>query len=248
MKLLIISDQKKSTFLEATPQSQEDILKPITFATVKLATQFPIRHQAYHLRGFFGRTFPEFSLLHNHKADGSRIQKYPLVQYKILGNKAYIIGINEGAKLLPILPENIHIITLGSTRYPITHREIVSNTQFIGVTRYPIYYQFITPWLALNPKNYRKYDSTYDWKEKKRLLNSILVGNCLSLAKGLGIFVPFKLFSHTHLDLVPVNFKNTQLKGFSGRFKINFQLPDLIGIGKGVSRGFGTILPIPTQN
>lgn len=29
--------------------------------------------------------------------------------------------------------------------------------------------------------------------------------------------------------------------GFKGTFVVNFELPDLIGLGKSVSRGFGTV-------
>jgi hypothetical protein len=31
------------------------------------------------------------------------------------------------------------------------------------------------------------------------------------------------------------------MKGFKGTFAVNFELPDYIGLGKSVSRGFGTI-------
>ena len=219
----------------------------ITLSTVQITTSFPIHHQAFHLRGFFGNRFPELSLLHNHYANGSHIQIYPLVQYKILGTKAYLVGINEGAELLPLLIENLHVITLGSTKYPIISRETTTRTMAVGVTRRMMYYQFISPWLALNPTNYRKYRTLNGWKERKDLVNRILIGNCLSLAKNLGIRIPFRLFAHTHLDAVDVTFKENDLMGFVGRFKVNFQLPDLLGIGKGVSRGFGTVLSMPHQ-
>lgn len=32
--------------------------------------------------------------------------------------------------------------------------------------------------------------------------------------------------------------------GFKGTFAVNFDLPDLIGLGKSVSRGFGTVRKI----
>lgn len=31
------------------------------------------------------------------------------------------------------------------------------------------------------------------------------------------------------------------MTGFKGTFAVNFELPDLIGLGKSVSRGFGTV-------
>ena len=32
--------------------------------------------------------------------------------------------------------------------------------------------------------------------------------------------------------------------GFSGEFKVNFNIPDFFGFGKGVSQGFGTIVKV----
>ena len=48
------------------------------------------------------------------------------------------------------------------------------------------HYKFITPWLGLNQVNYQKYSNLTEWKDKKELLNKILVGNLLSMSKGLG--------------------------------------------------------------
>lgn len=39
----------------------------------------------------------------------------------------------------------------------------------------------------------------------------------------------------------PVDCKGNKFIGFMGNFKVNFELPDYIGLGKGVSRGFGTV-------
>ena len=39
-----------------------------------------------------------------------------------------------------------------------------------------------------------------------------------------------------------VNLKRKSMIGFTGIFKTNFMIPDDLGIGKSVSRGFGTLL------
>jgi hypothetical protein len=44
------------------------------------------------------------------------------------------------------------------------------------------------------------------------------------------------------LKEIKVNFKNERMTAFYGSFKINFSFPDYFGIGKSVSRGFGTLL------
>ncbi len=36
-------------------------------------------------------------------------------------------------------------------------------------------------------------------------------------------------------------YKGTEILGFTGRFKVNFKIPDFFGLGKGVSQGGGTV-------
>jgi hypothetical protein len=40
-------------------------------------------------------------------------------------------------------------------------------------------------------------------------------------------------------------FKDKKMIAFTGRFSSNSFLPDYTGIGKAVSRGFGTVMQIP---
>ncbi|MEK6590942.1 MAG: CRISPR-associated endonuclease Cas6 [Nitrospinota bacterium] len=44
-----------------------------------------------------------------------------------------------------------------------------------------------------------------------------------------------------NLKEVPTSLKGTPMLGFIGTFSVNFEIPDYWGIGKSVSRGFGTI-------
>ena len=226
---------------------QQDALRQVTYTTICIQTEKPIKHESYHLRGFFSQKYPEYDLLHNHEPSGKKIFRYPLVQYKILGEKAYLVGINRGARLVPLLTEELHQLELGDTKYTINQIKIVKKRELLGLTNKPQYYQFITPWLGLNTKNYELFAQMNSWRERKGLLNRIIIGNCLSLAKGLGIVVPKRLYAHSHLDRVEVLYKNIPMKGFVGQFKINFQLSELIGIGKGVSRGHGTVMRMPSK-
>jgi hypothetical protein len=52
------------------------------------------------LRGFLGRKFEDEVLLHNQGPNDERINQYPRVQFKVLDRFAYLIGIDEGSKLL----------------------------------------------------------------------------------------------------------------------------------------------------
>jgi len=72
-------------------------------------------------------------------------------------------------------------------------------------------------------------------------LNAILIGNLLSMAKGLGVVIEHRLNLHSHLEKVETQYKGVEMTGFTGSFRVNLQMPDYIGIGKGVSQGFGVI-------
>lgn len=224
-----------------------DTPNPIKITIVKLMTSSPIDHPSRHLRGFFANQFPEFSLLHNHNPDGSRIQGYPLIQYKILNEIAYIVGIEDGATLLPHIVYNFEKIILGYESYTIIHREVITTSVKVEGTNNPCRYQFLTPWLSLNTINLRKYQKLNNLKDQEKMLSKILLGNCLSLAKSLNIFIHQKLTTKIILSPVDVNFKENHFIGFTGVFEVNFHIPDLLGLGKSVSQGYGTVQSRPYE-
>jgi hypothetical protein len=101
-------------------------------------------------------------------------------------------------------------------------------------------YKFQNPWIALNSDNFKKFISSS--LPKKGFLENILIGNILSILKGLGIFIDFKL-SIIIQDVLPspIILNNNSFIAFKGTFSANILLPDYIGLGKSVSKGFGTI-------
>jgi len=80
-----------------------------------------------------------------------------------------------------------------------------------------------------------------DWKEKKNFLNNIMIGNILSMCKGLDFVVDKKQYAHSYLDDETVKYKGVDIIGFRGEFRVNFKIPDFFGLGKGVSQGFGAV-------
>jgi len=44
---------------------------------------------------------------------------------------------------------------------------------------------YTSPWLALNERNYEQYQKLENWAKKKELLEKILIGNIISMSKGL---------------------------------------------------------------
>ncbi len=209
----------------------------ISFPDYKLTPR-----EAHYLRGYIGNLFKEKSqLLHNHLEANKFNYKYPLVQYKVIDNIAYIIGINEGAKLLQELFHKVNKLELQDRILPVYTKNILSKEENFGEVENQIKYEFITPWIALNSNNYKKYKITSEKMEKIQMLQSILVGNILSLCKGLEYTVTKRIIVDLDIWKVDINYKNVEMIGFYGNFTCNIQLPDFLGLGKSVSRGFGTI-------
>lgn len=197
---------------------------------------------AVKLRGYFGNLFIERSpLLHNHFEDGTLRYKYPLVQYKVIDGEPFIVAIDEGATLLRKLFFEIREIVIEGETFPITEKFIGSDSKYIGVDDELHTYFFTTNWMALNEENFTKYKDMSHNLERNDFLKKILIGNLLSLFKSLGHHEEQKIMAIVDVRGDHSNFKENRMLVFKGEFTTNVLLPSLIGIGKAVSRGFGTI-------
>lgn len=204
-----------------------------------LRTDREIKEDAGKLRGCIASLFKEQSILHQHADDGY-IYTYPRVQYKVINGTAVIIGIEDATKAVKEL-SCIEKLKLGRSSYSVKELHIKERSEEFGVARESIRYAFLSPWLALNPKNYALYKGIREWRERKRFINNILVGNILSMSKGLDYIVRQKVHCHSLLNEENVTYKGVNVIAFNGEFKVNFKIPDYLGIGKGVSQGFGTV-------
>lgn len=195
------------------------------------------------VRGFIGNSYKEFPILHNHYSNDKFLYSYPFVQYKIIDGEIVIVGIDEGADLIKKIAPDLSVLKLDK-EYKITEKLIHEKEFDIKPSSEEKHYKFITPWLGLNQTNYNKYMQSNSWKDKKEILNKILVGNLLSMSKGLGIIVNKKLYAKTHFDEKIVEYKGVKMNAFTGEFKIHYNIPDYFGLGKGVSQGFGCVKQI----
>lgn len=211
----------------------------IRFPEIQLRTR-----DAHKLRGYFGNLFREKSeLLHNHMGNGEFRYEYPKVQYKVINGTPTLVGISDGAGLLTKLFLKIRELNIDGEIYPVHQKNIEARQMEPGATVAPLTYRFETLWMGLNQKNHSVY-SEANKLEKEKLLEKILVGNCLSFFKSLNIFVDTKLEARGSFTEKNTRFKNNNMIAFEGMFEINADIPDYIGLGKQVSRGFGTIRKI----
>jgi hypothetical protein len=205
-----------------------------------LQSDSPMHADASKLRGFFAASFNEYALLHQHIAD-KLIYKYPLIQYKMLGQTPLVLGIEDGAEVLKEIYDKFDEIKIGDSKYAIVERGITLKSEDFGCAQEILSYRFIIPWIALSQNNHQRF-LDFNRDERKELLRSILVGNILSASKGLGYVATERI----KLDIGRVyeemcTLKGTPVLGFRGEFMANFIIPDYLGLGKSVSRGFGTI-------
>ena len=196
--------------------------------------------QGQKLRGFFASGQGEGSLLHNHGADGGGVYRYPLVQYKIVGGTPVVTAIEDGIPVLQPLVITRQELVLGNRTYPCGQLELALEDCVVGDTEEQHRYRFVTPWFGLNQENYRRYLQA-GAAERKVLLERVLAGNLLSLSKGLGVTVERRLAVDAALEECSVKFKNETVMGFLGEFSVNYAIPNLLGLGKSVSRGFGAV-------
>jgi len=201
------------------------------------------------LRGAIAGLYPYEIFLHQHYEDGTVRYNYPLVQYKFIQEECLIVGIDAGAKVINKLNLIGEVIMLSHRECRILKKDASFQELPYGLAETMSSYSFLTPWLALNEKNYDKYQRLGSWGKKEDLLESILIGNIISMSKSLGYTVPEPIKANIgKMKEVPTSLKGTPMLGFLGTFSVNFEIPGYWGIGKSVSRGFGTVIRQRTED
>jgi len=152
-----------------------------------------------------------------------------------------VVGLAEGAELVIERFLRIKYLDIDGFRFFTDQKNMKSQEHLIGVRGALHEYEFVNPWMALNQKNHALY-LDYSPAERKKQLENILISNLISFFKAVGYQETQQMMASLSLkEGRSTSFKNQQLLTFAGRFVVNVQLPDYIGLGKSVSRGFGTI-------
>jgi len=216
---------------------------------VKKATLFfnniKLKHSQIHkFRGFVGNLFKEHNLIHNHdQITGKSIYRYPLIQFKIIDNNPSIVAITDSAiNVFSEIFMKLNEIDIEGVRIPVYEKDLKVEEALFGDSEKKLKYEFASPWVALNQENYKKYQSTENHQKREEILQRSLAGNILSMSKYLDYTVKNRLEIDLKLKPATINLKGKSMIGFMGMFDVNFLIPDYMGIGKSVSRGFGTTL------
>tara|TARA_A100001011_G_scaffold139928_1_gene147879 strand:+ start:6747 stop:7838 length:1092 start_codon:yes stop_codon:yes gene_type:complete len=213
----------------------------IKSVVARVITNKPVRKTPYQVKGVFMRQYSDEPIVP--MLDGSYRDRflYPRVQVKILNEQIYIIGVNEGVESVLSICDKFETLDFGNITFEIKECDIEdANQQFIP-SKHLVRYRFITPWVALNHMTGGKYKFLTN-QEKPSYLNKLLGQNIVFLANEVGISLEDNIFTKVKVSsLFPKPVDENKWGAFMGEFKTNFILPNYIGIGNGVTRGFGTI-------
>lgn len=205
-----------------------------------LETPKPITGTPDKLRGSIASQNIDKSIYHQHTDEGLRY-RYPLIHYHILDGKAIVTGWLEGVYETKKLFQQLNYLQVGYMNHLITCKKLAITEQEFGLTDRVHRYRFVSPWLALNSRNYQKYIG-FNGNSRLKFLEKILTGNILSASKSLNYTVDDIIrTSLIYARQIPHKLKGTPILAFQGVFEVNFELPELFGLGKSVSRGFGAV-------
>ena len=218
-----------------------------------LKIQFDAEIEAYEIPAFRGAVIAkagsEHIIFHNHLNDREFLYGYPVIQYKRIGKNPGIICIDYGIDEIHHLFNNTNMdIVVGQRPVSLVVKNLQMQQYNLQVWEKHFEYRLYN-WLALNQENYEKYQDLNDELSQIVFLENILKANIISFAKGVKWDVD-KQISLRIDELIKskiVPYKQQKLLAFDIRFRTNVFLPDFVGLGKGVSLGFGTVSQIKNK-
>lgn len=218
-------------------------MKKIRILKISFEQEIPAREIPRFRGAIIEKTGREKILFHNHIGETGLRYAYPLIQYKVIGRKGCLICIDEGTEEIhAFLSQRNWDIQLGEQKMTLTIDSLAANNYTLNVWD-TLFTYTIRNWLAFNEENFIKYQQIGPLVERIAFLERILVGNILSFAKGIGYTIEKQVELHIqHIQNErSVSYKGNRMMALDLTFQTNFFLPDYIGLGKGVSVGFGTI-------
>ena len=209
--------------------------------TARLVTDKPVKKTPYQVKGVIMNQFADNSVIPLLNGQYRKEFLYPRVQVKILNEQIYIVGLNEGADPVLSLSKKLNSLDFGNITFQINDIDIDIKEDILILSNQPVRYRFISPWVALNPVTNKRYKEM-DNSGRIKYLSQLLTHNILFLGKEMGLNIDVKVYTWLSLSsLFPKPIGEKNWGSFYGGFKTNLILPSYIGLGNGITRGFGTI-------
>ncbi|MFW5983037.1 MAG: CRISPR-associated endonuclease Cas6 [bacterium] len=220
-------------------------MKKIRILTIRFTNKMKIDEMPY-LRGAINKRLTDAHIdFHNHSDDDKLVYRYPLIQYKIIDNLACLVCLEHGAESIhSFFKVQNYEVNVGKRKEELIIDNIDINNHFLDFRE--TYFEYrIHHWLALNEDNYKEYLQLREKNEKIYFLENILIGNIWGFAKNLD----FEIKERIRLSILDIKkemvkpYKGTKMHAITLDFRTNLHLPADIGLGKGVSVGFGIVAP-----
>jgi len=224
-------------------QSSEN-LPHIHFRELRLYTDRLFRGYGSDLRLAITGAFPDRPVLHNHKGESFNYRS-PQVRYMVLNGIPRLISFNEGLYILEEIFSTGCELKVKKDIYSILGTDLIERIEPVGAIEELITYRSISPWIALNQNNFKIFNNLNLIKEKKIFLERILIGNYLSFCKTAEVSVKNRILLAIQCFMpISIHVVKKQFTGFKIEFVTNILIPELIGLGKMVSKGFGIMRKI----
>ena len=189
----------------------------------------------------------ENDFFHNHSGEGFAY-RYPLVQYRVMGGKAGLVCLNEGVEQMQALLGGdflLRPVSFAGREERVVIEDMRLNEFELCLLSEPVRYH-ISRWLPFNQENYREWQGLNTAEQRIAKLNSLLVGNIISFAKGVGWQIEGRV--EVCIDGATIEERHTVYKGqrlvsLSADFEANLFLPRGVALGKGVALGRGVVSP-----
>lgn len=189
------------------------------------------------------KTKRQSDLFHNHAEGEGVIYRYPLIQYKIKDKKPCIICLREATDDIHfLLKERNYRMRIGSQFIDFEIEEARLKYEYLDIGDQWQFYN-IHNWMPLNQEYYATYMKIQGVHERVSFLENLLRRQIAVFAESMEIKsdreVEVEILEVTHEKYI--EYKNQFHLTFCINIRTNVTLPAYIGLGKGVSVGFGIV-------
>ena len=213
----------------------------INSVVVKIKTDRPVQKTPYQVKGVLMKTFPNEEIVPMLNGSYRKKYLYPRIQVKILDEEILLVGLNQGVDPILKIQEKIKDLNFGDITFEVLDKSVAEESEAFMFTSSLQKYEFVSNWVALNANTSKQFDAKND-KEKLQFLNNLIAKNIVFISQDIGFELPENIYSQIIVSsLEATKMDQNGWRAFDGKFSTNLVMPDYLGIGNGITRGFGTI-------
>jgi Cas6b C-terminal domain/Cas6b N-terminal domain len=217
-------------------------MKKIKMLRIQFKNEISEAELTYFRAAVVAQVDKENILFHNHDGEQFRYA-YPLIQYKRIHRKAALVCLAEGTEqIMEFFQRRVRTLQIGNRPIDVEIENLYLNEITLQTwdKMFPLH---LHQWMPFKAENYQEYHALTEDTDRHAMLERILRGNLLSMAKGLGWWLESEIkveIGRIHRSRLSEH-KDYQAQVFDLDFRTNVYLPEHIGIGKRAGLGFGIV-------